>query len=180
MLPCYDILASMCDTLYERAPMLSKMNHEIPSDMLTTLHTLLFASNRAGVEELATIGHSITKLYGKKLASQVEKDKKHVHEMVRENMNLTVPEEGCKVQRLMEIAREVNQPYTPSEKCLLAYKKYLQLKGNAGGEFLSPPSNPSDETRIPGAGGLSGIPVQPVMPRSGLSDLPYGNRKTNV
>lgn len=94
------------------------MGREIPSDLLTTLHTLLYASNRAGVDELVGIGDQIAKLCGKDFVKKTENDEKCVHEVVRQNINLITPDEGWKVARLIEIAREVNQPYTPSERCL--------------------------------------------------------------
>lgn len=126
-LPCYDVLSTMCDNMYDRAPMLAKMGREIPSDMSTTLHTLLYASNRAGVEELTTIGSQIATLCGKKFADQTEKDEKCVHETVRQNINLITPDEGWKVERLMEIAKEVNQPYMPSDRCMHVYHIYDPL-----------------------------------------------------
>eukprot|EP00826_Nyctotherus_ovalis_P051732 TRINITY_DN647_c0_g1_i23.p1 TRINITY_DN647_c0_g1~~TRINITY_DN647_c0_g1_i23.p1 ORF type:complete len:448 (+),score=93.28 TRINITY_DN647_c0_g1_i23:122-1465(+) len=178
MLPCYDVLSTMCDTMYERVPMLVKMGREIPSDMLTTLHTLLYASNRAGVEELMTIGNAIANICGKKFVSQTEKDEKCVHEVVRENINLITPEEGWKVERLMEIAREVNQPYTPNEKSLMAYKKYMQSKGGILGSLADVPGKfpgpgfGDGSSRIPGT---SGIPVQPSMPQPVIPPGPYAN-----
>lgn len=187
MLPCFDVLSTMCDNMFERVPMLVKMGREIPSDMLTTLHTLLYASNRAGVEELVTIGSIITNLCGKKFASQTEKDEKCVHEVVRENINMITPEEGWKVERLMEIAREVNLPYTPSERNLTSYKKYTQnKKGVLGGltDMKFPGDLGGDGARV---SGVSGFPVQPsapygvppsmpsTMPQPILPSGPYGN-----
>jgi hypothetical protein len=141
--------------MYERVPMLTRKNREIPSDMVGTLHTLLYASCRSGVEELEIIGKAIEKLYGKKFASQVEKDTKYVHEIIRDNINFITPEEGWKVKRLMEIAREVNQPYTPSERMLLAYKKYIQTNGDLY-------NNNENSSKI---SNVTVIPPQPMMPR---------------
>lgn len=164
----------MCATMYERVPMLTKKNREIPSDMVITLHTLLYSAGRSGVDELETIGKTLTKLYGKKFAAQTENDEKCVHELIRNNINFITPEEGWKVKRLMEIAREVNQPYTPSEKELLAYKKYMMSKGELADELPNPPPHYhfDETTKVPGQ--ISSIPVQPV-PKPIVQPGPYSN-----
>jgi len=155
MLPCYDVLKCMCGTMYERMSMLTRKNREIPSDMVITLHTLLYASCRSGVEELETIGEAIKKLYGKKFESQTEKDEKCVNEIIRSNINFITPEEGWKVKRLIEIAKEVNQQYTPSEQKLLAYKKYMNT-------YFDQYGNIENSSRI---SNVTVIPPQPMMPR---------------
>ena len=183
MLPCYDVLSTMCDNMFERVPMLVKMGREIPSDMLITLHTLLYASSRAGVDELVSIGGTIASLCGKKFVAQTEKDDKCVHEVVRENINIITPEEGWKVERLMEIAREVNLPYSPSERYLPNYKKYVSKKKEMSGSVSEPftkspaPGGLPDQSPVPNTMGssMSSIIPQPVVPPG-----PYGNLNTKL
>jgi hypothetical protein len=174
--------------MFERVPVLVKMKDEIPSDMLTTLHTLLYASNRAGVDELVSIGSSIANLCGKKFVSQTKKDEKCVHEVVRENINMITPEEGWKVERLMEIAREINLPYTPSERNLIAYKKYMNSKGGILGPAPDPLAKFSDHDGSSKIAGMSIFPVQPsapnvmpsTMPQPVVQPGPYGNFNTKL
>jgi len=96
--------------------------------MFVTLHTLVYASSRSGIEELGKIGHQVTVLYGKEFAKQSETDEKCINEVVRENINLIMPEEGWKAQRLIEIAKEENIKYEPTPKLKNAYMKYMEAK----------------------------------------------------
>ena len=91
--------------------------------MFVTLHTLVYASHRAGIDELMTIGHQIASLYGKEFAKQSETDEKCINDTVRQNINLIMPEEGWKVARLLEIAREEGLMYSPTEKSLAVWLK---------------------------------------------------------
>jgi len=138
------------------------------------------------VDELLSIGGTIATLCGKKFVAQTEKDEKCVHEVVRENINIITPEEGWKVERLMEIAREVNLPYNPSERNLASYKKYISGKKGA----IS--SVPESFTKLPGPGGISGFPDQSsasntaappmssIIPQPVVPPGPYGNFNTKL
>ena len=92
---------------------------EVPPDMYVTLHTLVYSSNKAEIDELQKIGQQIVSLYGKEFAKQAEMDPKSINDTIRENINLVMPEEGWKVARLMELAREEGLQYTPTEKSLI-------------------------------------------------------------
>lgn len=86
--------------------------------MYVTLHTLIYASARAGIEELMTIGQQVTAFYGKEFAKQAETDEKSINDTIRQNISIIMPEEGWKIARLIEIAREEGLPYTPTERGL--------------------------------------------------------------
>ena len=118
MIPCYDILAMMCDGVLERMPVMMKMGTTPPPDMYVTLRTLIYASARAGIEELMTIGQQISAFYGKEFAKQAETDEKSINDTIRQNISIIMPEEGWKIARLIEIAREEGLPYTPTERGL--------------------------------------------------------------
>ena len=92
------------------------LNREVPPDMFVTLHTLVYASYRAHIDELQTIGQQITSAYGKEFAKQSETDEKCINDTIRQNINLIMPEEGWKVARLLDIAKEEGINYTPTEK----------------------------------------------------------------
>lgn len=116
MIPCYDVLAMLCDAVIERMPILERSAREIPADMHVTLHTLIYAADRAGVDELQTVNQQLTYLCGPEFVAQSETDEKCVHELIRQNTNLIMPEEGWKIERLIQIAREEGIQYTPSER----------------------------------------------------------------
>ena len=118
MIPCFEVLDMLCQNTIERAQMLAKIGKDIPPDMKTTLHTLVYASNRAGVEELVSIGNKISVACGKDFAKETETDEKCVHPVIRENINLISPEEGWKVERLIQLASEEGIQYQPSERAM--------------------------------------------------------------
>jgi hypothetical protein len=116
MIPCYDILAMLCDAVLERMPLLQKMGKEIPADMYITLHTLIYAGSRSGIDELVTIARQLGYLCGPEFVKQSEMDEKCINETIRENINLIMPEEGWKVERLLEIAKDEGIGYSPTER----------------------------------------------------------------
>jgi len=90
----------------------------MPADMHVTLHTLVYASHRAGIPELEKIGGQICAFYGKEIAKKAETDASCVNEIIRNNINITMPDEGKKVERLIGFATEEGIKYHPSEKSL--------------------------------------------------------------
>lgn len=91
------------------------MNSAIPADMYMTLYTLIYAADRAGVDELLTVREQLTHLCGEEFVRQSEKDDKCIHEVIKENINLIMPEEGRKVERILQIAKEEGIQYIPTE-----------------------------------------------------------------
>eukprot|EP00826_Nyctotherus_ovalis_P060979 TRINITY_DN862_c0_g1_i1.p1 TRINITY_DN862_c0_g1~~TRINITY_DN862_c0_g1_i1.p1 ORF type:complete len:255 (+),score=53.84 TRINITY_DN862_c0_g1_i1:371-1135(+) len=128
MIPCYDIIAMLCDAVLERMPLLQKMGKEIPPDMYVTLHTLIYAAPRAGIEELVTVGRQLGFLCGPEFVKQSQTDEKCVNETIRENINLILPEEGWRIEKLIQIAKEEGIQYTPTEKSNQAYLTYTSSK----------------------------------------------------
>jgi len=116
MIPCYDIIAMLCDAVLERIPFLQKMGREIPPDMHTTLHTLIYAASRSGIDELMTILRQLSYLCGPEFVKKSEVDEECVNETIRENINIIIPEEGWRVKRLLEIAKEEGIQYSPTER----------------------------------------------------------------
>jgi hypothetical protein len=88
------------------------------------------------------------------------------------NINVRLPEEGEKIKRLVEISKEKNINYKPSNEALIALKDYCDRKGieNPLGKgpnaaiiegVIPPPYNPNAGFDPP-AGGF--IPMQPQYP----------------
>lgn len=83
-----------------------------------TLHTLMYAAPRAGIDELFTASTQLGYLCGPEFVKQSETDEKCINETIRENINLIMPSEGWKVERLIQIARDEGVQYQPTEKCM--------------------------------------------------------------
>ena len=60
----------------------------------------------------------IPRLPGDMMFHNVERDKKCIDEIIKENINLVIPEEGWKVNKLIEIAKDYGIKYNPSEKSI--------------------------------------------------------------
>lgn len=116
MIPCYDILAMLCDAVLERMPLLQKMGKEVPPDMYMTLHTLIYAASRSGIDELVTVGRQLGIMCGPGFVKQSHTDENCINETIRDNINLIMPEEGWKVERLIQIAKDEGIQYNPTER----------------------------------------------------------------
>lgn len=87
----------------------------MPPDMFVTLHTLVYASDRANIDELVEVRRQIRRVYGKEFVDASESDLSNINEVIRENINLVMPETGRKISRLVDIAKEEGIMYQPSE-----------------------------------------------------------------
>ncbi len=93
------------------------LSSEVPPDMYVALHTLVYSADKAGIDELQTIAMQIVRFYGKDFVKQGE-DPKATNDIIRENISLTVLDEGLKVSRLLQIARDEGLHYVPTERSL--------------------------------------------------------------
>lgn len=83
--------------------------------MFVTLHTLVYAADRANIDELVAVKGQIQRVYGKEFSDASETDLSNVNEVIRENINLIMPENGRKIARLVDIAKEEGILYQPAE-----------------------------------------------------------------
>ena len=79
------------------------------------MHTLVYAAHRSTIDELITVRTEFQKVYGPEFIHASEADPNNINEIIRENINLIMPEKGRKIARLMEIAREENIQYHPTQ-----------------------------------------------------------------
>jgi hypothetical protein len=92
--------------------------------MTNTLSTLIYAAPRSDVEEMIKIRKMLTGLMGKSFVENADRNEGScVNKVVCqfdqlfkivENINLRMPEEGEKVNKLVDIAKEKNIDYKPS------------------------------------------------------------------
>ena len=81
-----------------------------------TFRTMAYSAHRSNIDELFTVCKEIQRVYGKKFVKDSELDLGNVNEIVRNNINLIMPEEGRKVARIIEVAKKAGVMYAPSEK----------------------------------------------------------------
>ena len=70
------------------------------------------------MEELTNVRKQLISLLGKEFAVQSDTDESTVNKIIIEKINLKIPEEGEKVLKLVEIAKERNIDYKPSSESM--------------------------------------------------------------
>lgn len=63
------------------------------------------------------------------------------HKQIATNINIKIPEEGEKIKRLVEIAKERNIDYKPSAEAMQSLMDYIDRKGipnPLGDKFVKP------------------------------------------
>lgn len=91
--------------------------------------TLVYAAPRMEIDELLQVRHQLQKLLGKEFILAADTDEEALNKVVAANINIRIPEEGEKVKRLIEIARERNIDYKPSAESIAALRDYCDRKG---------------------------------------------------
>ena len=81
------------------------------------------------IDELINVRKQLEKVMGKEFAQQSEFDDSCIHKIVAEKINLKIPEEGEKVKRMIEIAKERNIDYKPTQEAYQALIEYCDRKG---------------------------------------------------
>ncbi len=89
--------------------------------MYVALHTLVYSADKAGIDELSMIGGQIRNLYGKEFVKQGDGDPKAINDIIHDNINLTMLDEGLKVSRLIQLARDEGLHYAPTERSLAVF-----------------------------------------------------------
>jgi len=73
--------------------------------------TLIYAAPRMEIDELMHVRRLLEKIMGKEFVLAADTDEEALNKVVAANINIRIPEEGEKVKRLIEIARERNIDY---------------------------------------------------------------------
>ncbi len=124
--------------------------------MVGTFHTLVYAAYRANISELVTIRQEIELMYGKEFIKASEADLDSINDVIRENINMIMPDLGMKIERLIKLAEEHNIEYHPSETNMKALLLYIDKKGGKVEDIL----NFKFPNSMGGGGGLQ-MPMQP-------------------
>jgi len=91
--------------------------------------TLIYAAPRMEIDELLQVRRQLEKILGKEFVLAADTDEEALNKVVAANINIRIPEEGEKVKRLIDIARERNIDYKPSAESLAALRDYCDRKG---------------------------------------------------
>ena len=137
--------------------------------------TLIYAAPRMEIDELLQVRRQLEKILGKEFVLAADSDEEALNKVVSinilglsssshirflifiqvaANINIRIPEEGEKVKRLIDIARERNIDYKPSAESMAALRDYCDRKGMEnplGGSshhvvvdnLIPPPYNPN-------------------------------------
>jgi hypothetical protein len=106
--------------------------------MEQTLHSLIYAAPRIDIDEMIQIRSMLVKLKGPEFVKESDTNPQVINKVIIENINLRIPEEGEKISKLMEIAKEKNINYQPSQEAKAAYSLYIdRTGGNNGGPVSS-------------------------------------------
>lgn len=149
MIPCFDIISILCDQLNGRLKTIEKFGP--PKDMDQNFRTLIYAAPRMEIDELLQVRRQLEKILGKEFVLAADTDEEALNKVVSiktlgifvslftsdflfsfqvaANINIRIPEEGEKVKRLIEIARERNIDYKPSSEAIAALRDYCDRKG---------------------------------------------------
>mmetsp|Transcript_410 Transcript_410/g.261 ORF Transcript_410/g.261 Transcript_410/m.261 type:complete len:110 (+) Transcript_410:335-664(+) len=97
--------------------------------MHSTFHTLIYSAPRMEIDELMYVRSQLEILLGKEFILQSDTDESVVNKIIVQNINLKIPEEGEKIMKLVQIAKERNINYKPSPESYQELMSYLDRRG---------------------------------------------------
>eukprot|EP00921_Rhytidocystis_pertsovi_P020744 GHVQ01033083.1.p1 GENE.GHVQ01033083.1~~GHVQ01033083.1.p1 ORF type:complete len:389 (+),score=49.30 GHVQ01033083.1:379-1545(+) len=174
-----DILETLCELLVTRMSYMAS-EKECPSDLVSTVHSVMYCQSRTGIGELSTVRKQFEYKYGREwIAMAVDNKRQEVHFKLVQLLSVSPPVERDLVKILSEVAKEFSikswvppidplkdegdsfVPKPSSENHGLPYVQYPTVSGhNPLAETLSgqSPYNIGDDTNSPsqGRGGWSG------------------------
>jgi len=110
-----EITQLFCELLYERMPLIVSEKN-CPPDLEETICTLIWVANRLEIAELGTIQKQLTKKYGTEFRDRALANQDGcVNDRVVSKLLVTPPTAFLVQQYLMEIAKEFNVDWVPSE-----------------------------------------------------------------
>lgn len=108
-----EILGIMCTQCSERIRVITEFK-ECPRDMLTSVHTLIYAEPYCECPEFIKVKEQFGLKYGKNLVRSAERDNEGlVNSTVKAKLATTIPDDELKTAKLEEIAAERHVEYVP-------------------------------------------------------------------
>eukprot|EP00922_Rhytidocystis_sp_ex-Travisia-forbesii_P047561 GHVS01070860.1.p1 GENE.GHVS01070860.1~~GHVS01070860.1.p1 ORF type:complete len:348 (+),score=62.78 GHVS01070860.1:36-1079(+) len=101
-----DILTTMCELLVTRMAFMAS-ERDCPSDLVSTVHSVIYCQTRTGIEELNVVRRQFELKYGKSWVDEaVDNKRQEVHFKLVQLLSVTPPVEREIIRVLSEIARE--------------------------------------------------------------------------
>jgi hypothetical protein len=127
MIPCYDVISSMCDQLNGRLTYIEKFGP--PEDMKQTFATLIHAAPKMDCEELMMVRKVLVGLLDQEFAKECDTNYALLNPVIAENIDMKKCDEGQVILRLVQLAKEKNVDYIPSQASAQAMHAYCLRKG---------------------------------------------------
>ena len=105
---CLNVLIPHCSQINENRKLIIASGKEVPASILAGMSTILYSANDIGTEELVKFKAGAQKVYGDKTVQKLINDLANIHPVIRDNLKNIAPEEGMKVERLINLAKEEN------------------------------------------------------------------------
>jgi hypothetical protein len=110
--------------------------------MKTTFATIIHAAPKFGVEELMNVRKMLSALLDESFVKECDTNYALINPVVAENIDIKKIDEGEVILRLVNLAKEKNVDYIPSQTAAQALHAYCLRKGIAPPESLSGGDNP--------------------------------------
>ena len=111
----YEILELQCELVHERMRLI-ETSKECPGDLLSTVSTLIWASDRIDVVELLEVRKQLTYKFGRKVAEDALNNANGVlNDRVVHKLSVQPPSSFLVLSYLREIAASYNIDYEPSD-----------------------------------------------------------------
>ena len=127
LIPCYDVVSSMCDQLNGRLAYIEKFGP--PDDMKQTYATLIHAAPKLDCEELMEVRKVLCKILDQEFVKECDHNYALLNPVVAENIDMKKTDEGAVILRLVQLAKEKNIDYMPTQAALQSMHAYCLRKG---------------------------------------------------
>jgi hypothetical protein len=129
LIPCYDVISSMCDQVNGRLTYIEKFG--APEDMKTTFATLIHAAPKMDCEELMMVRKTLCGLLDEAFVKECDTNYALINPVIAENIDIKKVDEGAVILRLVRLAKEKNIEYIPTASSVQAMHAYCLRKGIA-------------------------------------------------
>lgn len=110
--------------------------------MKTTFATIIHAAPKFGIEELIKVRKMLSSMLDESFVKECDTNYALINPVVAENIDIKRLDEGEVILRLVNLAKEKNIDYLPSQTATQALHAYCLRKGIAPPDQLSGGDNP--------------------------------------
>lgn len=115
MIESYELIELLCELLHERVRYMAS-NKDCPPDLLQAVCSIIWATSRVEISELAEVKKQLIKKYGSKFALAAEANENNcVNERLFAKLSVQPPSQFLVQRYLEELAKEFNVEWTPTD-----------------------------------------------------------------